>query len=268
MPFLTNRDRRVLEEVGHLGAAPLSSLLNFFPTPAAGYIRLGILARRGLINRFPAKGERWVSLSPSGAAAVGGIVLRAQSRLAERRAALAIVHHLLASCGYARGPRPPAAPRTLAYYERQGEVLAVAVTVHPLRRDRLQALIRPVIFSPASRAAKRIVVFAPGATSQRLPAVPDSWQYRILLMPLPNSTTIGIVRRRFLAHLRGRDMRVRGSQVRVSPYPASPRGGRLDETGGNQARIGSCRTSVRLRARRIHRHRLGALTGRPEDCGD
>jgi hypothetical protein len=217
MSLLTDRDRRVLEEVGHLGTASLSSLLNFFPTPAAGYVRLGILTRRGLIHRFSAKGARWVSLSPSGAAVVGGTVLRAQSPPAERRAALAIVHRFLTSCGFTRIPRPLAALRMHTYYERQGEVLAVAVTVHPPRRDRLQALISPVIFSPASRVARRIVVFAPGTTPLRLPAVPDSWQSRILLMPLPNSTTIGIVRRRFLAHLRRRDMRVRRSHMAKLP---------------------------------------------------
>jgi len=199
--FLTDRDRRVLQEVGHLGAAPLAHLLNLFPTPEAGYVRLGILAGRGLLHRFSAQGGRWVSLSPSGAAVVGGTALRARPRLSERRAAFATVHLLLTTCGYTHVPRPLAAPRTLAYYGRQGEVVAVATMARPLRRGHLQALAHPIIFSPASRAVGRILVFVPDAASQRLPAVPSSWRSRILLMPLPNPTTIGIVRKRLLAHL-------------------------------------------------------------------
>ena len=224
---LTDRDRRVLQEVGYLRAAPLSHLLTFFPSRAAGYVRLGILARRGLVNRFSAKEERWVSLSPSGAATVGGTALRGRSRIAERRTAFVTVHLLLTSCGYARVLRPPAAPRTLAYYGRQGEVIAMAVMARPLRRGRLHALADPVIFSPASRVVRKIIVFVPGTTSQRLPPVPDSWQSRIVLMPLPNSLTIGIVRRQLLVHLRYRTTPVRRSQLQNLPSLANLRKGLL-----------------------------------------
>ena len=219
MSFLTNRDRRVLQEVGHLKAAPLSHLLGFFPTSSAGYVRLGVLARRGLVHRFSAKGARWVSLSPSGAAAVGGTVLRGRSRIAERRAALANVHHLLTSCGYARVPRPPSAPRSLVYYERMGEILGVAITLRLRRRGHLQALTHPVIFSPASRVVRRIIVFVPGTTSRRLPAVPESWQSRIVLMSLPNSMTVGIMKRQLLEYLRCHSTPVRRSQM-TGPSPA------------------------------------------------
>src|SRR5437588_7351297 len=105
MVGLTDRDRRVLQEVDNLRAAPLAHLLKFFPTRAAGYVRLGILARRDLVHRFSVKKERWVSLSPSGAAAVGGTALRRRWRIAERRAAVVTVHLLFASCDYERVSR-------------------------------------------------------------------------------------------------------------------------------------------------------------------
>ncbi len=199
---LTDRDRRVLREVGSLGAVPVAHLLDFFPTRAAGYVRLGILARQGLVRRFSALKSRWVRLSAFGAAAAGMTALRERPRITERRAALVNVHCLLASCGYARVPPPPAAPRTLLYYGREGEVVAVAVTVRPLRRGGLRAITHPIIFSPASRALKSILVFAPGTIPKRLNEVPNGWQSRIVLMPVPGPMTAAVTRTQLLARLR------------------------------------------------------------------
>ncbi len=199
---LTDRDRRVLREVGSLGAVPVAHLLGLFPSPAAGYVRLGILARRGLVRRFSALGSRWIGLAPSAAAAAGMTSVRGGSRITERRDALVRVHCLLASCGYARVPPPPAAPRTLQYYGREVETVAVAVTVRPLRRGGLRALTHPIIFSPTSRALKDILVFGPGMTSQRLQEVPGPWRSRIALMPIPDPKTMGVIRTQLLDLLR------------------------------------------------------------------
>ena len=199
---LTDRDRRVLREVGALGAVPVAHLLGFFPTAAAGYVRLGVLARRGLVRRFSARRRRWVGLSASGAAAAGVTAHRGVSRITERRAVLIGVHCLLASCGYAGVPPPPAAPSRLQYYSREGEVVAVAVTARPLRRGGLRALTHPIIFSPAARIVKGILVFAPGTIPQRLHEVPDSWQSRVVLMPASDPTTAEVVRAQLVARLR------------------------------------------------------------------
>ena len=192
----------MLQEVGLLGAAPVAHLLGFFSTPAAGYVRLGVLARRGLVRRFSTLGSRWVGLSPSGAAIAGVTALRRDSRITERRAALVNAHCLLASCGYMRVPPPPAAPRTLLYYGREGEVLAVVVTVRPLHRGSLRAITHPIIFSPAARALKSILVFAPGTAPRRTHEGPESWQSRVVLMPVPGPMTAAVMRTQLLARLR------------------------------------------------------------------
>lgn len=192
----------MLREVGSLGAVPVAHLLGFFPTPAAGYVRLGVLARRGLVRRFSALGNRWVDLSPIGAAATGVTALRGGPRVTERRAALISVHCLLASCGYARMPPPATAPKQFHYYSREGEVIAVAVTMRPLRRGSLRALTHPIIFSPAARAVKSILVFAPGTAPRRTYEGPDSWQSRVVLMPVPGPMTAVVMRTQLLARLR------------------------------------------------------------------
>lgn len=211
--------------MGSLGAIPVAHFVSFFPTPAAGYVRLGILARRGLVWRFSVKGSRWVTLSSTGAAAADATPPRTRSRITERRAALVSVHCLLTSCGYARAPLPLAAPRTLQYYGREGEVLAVAVTVRPLHRGWLQELTHPIIFSPAARAVRRILVFGPGTTSQRLLEVPGSWQSRILLMPIPDPKTVGVVRTQLLARLRCATAAVTRSRMTQASIPARTTGG-------------------------------------------
>jgi hypothetical protein len=202
--------------MGSLGAIPVAHFVSFFPTPAAGYVRLGILARRGLVWRFSVKGSRWVMLSSAGAAAADATPPRTRLRITERRAALVSVHCLLTSCGYVPASPPPAAPRTLQYYGREGEVLAVAVTVRPPRRGWFQELTHPIIFSPASRAVSRILVFGPGTTSQPLQEVPGSWRSRILLMPIPDAKTAEIVRTRLLAYLRDARAVTRSGMIRAS----------------------------------------------------
>ncbi len=206
--------------MGSLGAIPVAYFASFFPTPAAGYVRLGILARRGLVQRFFVKGRRWVMLSPAGAAAVGTTLPRTRLRITERRAGLVSVHCLLTSCGYTRASPPPAAPRTLQYYGRDGDVLAVAVTVRRLHRGWLQELTHPIIFSPASREVSRILVFGPGTTSQRLQEVPGSWRSRILLMPIPDAKTVVIVRSQLLARLRYATAAVTRSVMTRASTPA------------------------------------------------
>ncbi len=191
----------MLQEVGSLGAVPVAHLLGFFPTPAAGYVRLGVLAQRGLVRRFSALGSRWVRLSPSGATAVGMATLRMGARVTERRAATVSVHCLLTSCGYLRVPSPPATPSRLLYYGREGEIAAVAVTVRPLRGGSLGELTHPIIFSPAARIVQKIILFAQGTLPLRLHEVPNSWQSRVILMPIPSPMTAAVMRTQLLARL-------------------------------------------------------------------
>ena len=164
-------------------------------------------------------------LSSAGAAAADATPPRTRLRITERRAAIVSVHCLLTSCGYAPAAPPPAAPRTLQYYGRDGEVLAVAVTVRPLRRGWLQQLTHPIIFSSASRAVRRILVFGPGTTSQRLQEVPGSWRPRILLMPIPDPKIVGVVRSQLLARLRYATAAVtRSGMTRASPLARTTEG--------------------------------------------
>jgi hypothetical protein len=157
-------------------------------------------------------------LSSAGAAAAGATPPRTRSRITERRAAIVRVHCLLTSCGYSRASPPPAAPRTLQYYSRDGEVLAVAVTVRPLHRRWLEEVTHPIIFSPAARAVGRILVFGPGTTSQWLREVPGAWRSRILLMPIPGGKTMGVVQAQLLARLRCATAAVpRSGMTRASP---------------------------------------------------
>lgn len=199
---LTDRDHRLLREVGALGAVPIAHLLGFFPTPAAGYVRLGVLARRDLVRRFSALGSRWVRLSPSGATAVGMATLRMGARMTERRAATVSVHCLLTSCGYLRVPPPPATPNRFLYYCREGGIVAVGVTVRPLRGGSLRVLTQLIIFSPAARIVQKVIVFAPGTMPQRLHEVPNSWQSRVILMPIPGPMSAAIMRTHLLTRLR------------------------------------------------------------------
>jgi hypothetical protein len=141
-------------------------------------------------------------LSSAGAAAAGATSPRTRSRITERRTAIVSVHCLLTSCGYARASPPPAGPRRLRYYARDGEVLAVAVTARALRCGWLREATHPIIFSPAARAVGRILVFGPGTTSQWLREVPGAWRSRILLMPIPGRKTMAIVQAQLLARLR------------------------------------------------------------------
>ena len=199
---LTDRDHRLLREVGALGAVPIAHLLGFFPTPAAGYVRLGVLARRDLVRRFSALGSRWVRLSTSGAAAAGVATLRMGARMTERRTATVSAHCLLTSCGYSRVPPPPATPNRFLYYSRGGEIIAVGVTVRPLRAGSRRVLMHPIIFSPAARVVQKIILFAPGTMPERLHDVPNSWQSRVILMPTPSPMTAALMRIQLLARLR------------------------------------------------------------------
>lgn len=106
---LTDRDLEVLRALRRLTAAPLPVLAPYFPTPAAAYVRLGILVKRGLVRRSWAFGRRIYAITPKGAGAAGFTPSRS-SDVSWRASRLAALLAVLAPLGY----REAAPPRRLS----------------------------------------------------------------------------------------------------------------------------------------------------------
>jgi len=123
---MTERDIAVLREIARFGAVPPAALAHLFPSRDAAYVRLGILAARGVVARTVSCGQRAYVVTPTGATAAGVRGARAALDPTARTARLAAVAALLAPGGYRPAPPPrPGLPRAVAWFGRGPRVVAV-----------------------------------------------------------------------------------------------------------------------------------------------
>jgi len=175
--------------------------LERFPTAGAGYVRVGELERRGLLQRFTWRGERWVGLGRVAARLWHVPSRRGALTVTDRRCYLARVDRLLQHCGFAAIAPPHRAPVTLAYYGREGDVVAVGVALRPLQRGRLRAWVHALTGALGVPVVRGLVIFAPGATVERLHELPATWAPRVIVMPLPGPELVSLMRTQLLLRL-------------------------------------------------------------------
>jgi len=95
---LTDRDRRVLQELAQSQPATVTMLTQLFPSRAAAYARLEALAKAGLIAPFTVARQRAYQLLPDGATVVG-LKSRVPHRMSSRTARRTWLMSLMASRG-------------------------------------------------------------------------------------------------------------------------------------------------------------------------
>ena len=198
---MTDRDAALLEDLTRLRVMPLAHVLERFPTAGAGYVRVGELERRGLLQRFTWRGERWVGMGPIAARLWHVPSRRGMPVVTDRRCYFARADRLLQHCGFAAVAPPHRAPVTLAYYGREGGVVAVGVALRPLQRGRLRAWVHALTGSLGIPVVRGLVVFAPGVTVERLHELPAAWVPRIIVMPLPDPELAPLMRTQLLVRL-------------------------------------------------------------------
>jgi len=198
---MTTRDAALLEDLTRLRVMPLAHVLERFPTAGAGYVRVGELERRGLLQRFTWRGERWVGLGRV-AARLWHVPSRRDALTAtDRRCYLARADRLLQHCGFAAIAPPHRTPATLAYYGRKGSVVAVGMALRPLQRGRLRSWVYALTGSLGAPAVQGLVIFAPGVTVERLHELPAVWGPRVMMMPLPGPELTSLMRTQLLLRL-------------------------------------------------------------------
>jgi len=200
-PTMTARDAVLLKDLARLRVMPLAHVLERFPTAGAGYVRVGELDRRGLLQRFTWRGERWVGLGPVAARLWHVPSRRGALTVTDRRCYLARADWVLRHCGFAAIAPPNRAPQTFVYYGREGRVIAMGVALRPLQRGRLRNWVHALTGSLGIPVVQELVVFAPGVTVERLHELPATWASRIIVMPLPGPELVSLMRTQLLLRL-------------------------------------------------------------------
>ncbi len=186
MPDPTPRDREVLRALARWQIAPFWALLQFFPTPAAGYVRLGMLARSGMIRKAAHRGDHFVMLTAAGARAIAVPLPRTPMARLPYRLAFIHVDHAMAARGYTPVPPPRGAPRQLWYYAN-GSV-RVATTTCRTRAvtalaHRLVTLLGPQFLA---REVNGLFMFTPRLVRANLAGSP--WARKVRVIQLSRET--------------------------------------------------------------------------------
>jgi hypothetical protein len=188
---VTGRDVEVLREVARFAAVPPAALAHFFPSRAAAYVRLGVLAERGFLSRTTSFGRRAYRVTPKGAAAAGLHASRAGTSSTARAGRMAAVAALLAPLGYAPVPAPrPSMPTAVAWFSCGKRVVAVYPSSARLTGRQVRRLLsRLRIYRHTAHA---IVLLSGGGVPAR---VVRDWRYPpVIVVPVP----IGATGRTFL----------------------------------------------------------------------
>lgn len=194
---LTDRDRVVLRLLGRLRAAPVPVLAAYFPSQAAAYVRLGLLAQRGLVRRSSAFGRRLYVLTARGAAAVGLPAPRS-SAVSPSTSRLAALLAVLAPMGYREAAPPRRLRRSVTWAAREGSPWnGVALYVSSQRITRRRAT-RIVPRLGLMRNAARAIIIA-GGSRTRPEVVRDPLYPPVLVTPVPVPARALAAFRRYLS---------------------------------------------------------------------
>jgi hypothetical protein len=142
---LTARDAALLREIALRGPLPVDALTEHFPSRQAAYVRLGALARRGLIEPAWVAGSRVWTATPQGRRALGLSPGRSAAAPGPRRLARARLILLMARLGYRPTGRLRRTVPSSALWFRRGDRVVVACVIG-----------RRVTASQAARLADRM----------------------------------------------------------------------------------------------------------------
>jgi len=183
-PEVTARDRTVLREILRLTAASPAALAHLFPSRGAAYVRLGILAERGFIERTHSFGRRVYVVTFYGAEAVGLRAMPGTPGPTARIARLATIATVLAPLGYQPAPAPRSGfSKSLAWFASHHRFIAVYSTPARLTGHRVRRLLGRLQI--IRHRAHAVILAGNDQTMSR--SIPPSQYPSVLIVPVPLS---------------------------------------------------------------------------------